>query len=109
MYFFALVQPTVVSTQDAVKDASFSTMMPPTTTLPGTFMPSAIPGAGVFNPVGVQSQQAAVEKAAPPSEGMDSAAELTLQGKSQNLACSQMRCLSLFLKEKGDYMLCEML
>lgn len=82
IYVLALVQPTVVSTQEAVKEASFSTMMPPTTTLPGTFMPSAIPGARVFNPVGVQSQQAAVEKAAPPAEGMDSAVELTLQGKT---------------------------
>ncbi|XP_011488811.1 protein SCAF8 isoform X1 [Oryzias latipes] len=90
----SLVQPTVVSTQEAVKEASFSTMMPPTTTLPGTFMPSAIPGARVFNPVGVQSQQAAVEKAAPPAEGMDSAVELTLQGM-QNAVRSGMGLLGM--------------
>uniref|UniRef100_A0A096LWB9 SR-related CTD associated factor 8 n=1 Tax=Poecilia formosa TaxID=48698 RepID=A0A096LWB9_POEFO len=67
----SLVQPSVASNQDAV--------MPPTSTIPGSFLPSAIPGAGVFNPVGVQTQQANNDKIPPTAEGMDAAAELTLQ------------------------------
>lgn len=55
-------------------------MIPPTTTLPGSFMASAIPGAGMFNPVGVQSQQATSDKTAQAAESVD-AAELTLQGQ----------------------------
>lgn len=55
-------------------------MIPPTTTLPGSFMASAIPGAGMFNPVGVQSQQATSDKPAQAAESVD-AAELTLQGQ----------------------------
>lgn len=43
-------------------------------------MASAIPGAGMFNPVGVQSQQTASDKTAPSAESVD-AAELTLQGE----------------------------
>lgn len=50
-------------------------------------MASAIPGAGVFNPVGVQTQQATNEKTAQSAEGMDAAAELTLQGEAM-LTCS---------------------
>lgn len=56
-------------------------MIPPTSTIPGSFMTSAIPGAGVFNPVGVQTQQAANDKTPQVSEGMDAAAEITLQGR----------------------------
>lgn len=67
------MQPSVASNQDAV--------MPPTSTIPGSFLPSAIPGAGVFNPVGVQTQQANNNKIPPSAEGMDAAAELTLQGE----------------------------
>lgn len=55
-------------------------MIPPTT-IPGSFMASAIPGAGMFNPVGVQSQQTTADKTAPPAEGVDAATELTLQGE----------------------------
>lgn len=68
----ALVQPSVASNQDAV--------MPPVSTIPGSFLPSAIPGAGVFNPVGVKTQQANNDKIPQSAEGMDTAAELTLQG-----------------------------
>lgn len=74
------MQPSVATSQDVVKESPFGAMIPPTTTLPGSFMSSAIPGAGMFNPVGVQSQQTASEKTAPSAEGVD-AAELTLQGE----------------------------
>uniref|UniRef100_A0A3Q4MIX3 SR-related CTD associated factor 8 n=1 Tax=Neolamprologus brichardi TaxID=32507 RepID=A0A3Q4MIX3_NEOBR len=86
----ALVQPSVGSGQDAVKDSPFAAMIPPTSTIPGSFMPSAIPGAGVFNPVGVQTQQAANEKTQS-AEGMDATAELTLQGDTSLL------CLTSFI------------
>uniref|UniRef100_A0A3P8TQL6 SR-related CTD associated factor 8 n=1 Tax=Amphiprion percula TaxID=161767 RepID=A0A3P8TQL6_AMPPE len=90
----ALVQPSVPSSQDAVKESPFSAMIPPTSAIPGSFMPSAIPGAGVFNPVGVQTQQAANEKAPQSAEGMDAAAELTLQGM-QNAVRSGMGLLGM--------------
>lgn len=45
-------------------------------------MPSAIPGASVFNPVGIQTQQATSEKMPQSADGMDAAAELTLQGET---------------------------
>lgn len=70
----------MASSQDSVKESPFSAMIPPTS-IPGTFMPSAIPGAGVFNPVGVQTQQTTNEKTPQSAEGMDAAAELTLQGE----------------------------
>lgn len=78
--YTALVQSSVSSSQDGVKDSPFGAIISTTSTIPGSFMPSAIPGAAVFNPVGVQAQQAANEKAQQ-SEGMDAAAELTLQGE----------------------------
>ncbi|KAK2826262.1 hypothetical protein Q5P01_020476 [Channa striata] len=90
----SLVQPTVASSQDAVKESPFSAMIPPTSTIPGSFMPSAIPGASVFNPVGVQTQQ---EKTVQSAEGMDAAAaaaELTLQGM-QNAVRSGMGLLGM--------------
>lgn len=68
-----------------MKDSPFSAMIPPTSTIPGSFMASAIPGAGVFNPVGVQTQQAANDKSAQSVEGMEAAAELTLQGEEMRI------------------------
>lgn len=56
-------------------------MIPTTSAIPGGFMPSAIPGASLFNPVGVQTSQASNEKTRS-AEAMDVAAELTLQGKA---------------------------
>uniref|UniRef100_H3DHK8 SR-related CTD associated factor 8 n=1 Tax=Tetraodon nigroviridis TaxID=99883 RepID=H3DHK8_TETNG len=76
----SLGQPPVAASPDVVKESPFGAMIPPTTTLPGSFMASAIPGAGMFNPVGVQNQQATSDKTAPSAEGVD-AAELTLQGE----------------------------
>lgn len=81
----ALVQSS--TSQEAVKESPFSAMIPPTSTIPGSFMASAIPGAGVFNPVGVQTQHATSDKTAQSAEGMDAAAELTLQGEAM-LTCS---------------------
>lgn len=89
----SLVQPSVASSQDAVKDSPFSAMIPPTSTIPGSFMPSAIPGAGMFNPVGVQTQQPNNEKMQS-AEGMDATAELTLQGM-QNAVRSGMGLLGM--------------
>ncbi|MED6272905.1 hypothetical protein CHARACLAT_001383, partial [Characodon lateralis] len=80
----SLVQPSVASSQDAV--------MPPTSSIPGSFLPSAIPGAGVFTPVGVQQTNS--EKIPPSGEGMDAAAELTLQGM-QNAVRSGMGLLGM--------------
>lgn len=74
------MQPSGAASQDVVKESPFGAMIPPTTALPGSFMASAIPGAGMFNPVGVQSQQASGDKAAQAAESVD-AAELTLQGE----------------------------
>ncbi|XP_071354617.1 SR-related and CTD-associated factor 8-like isoform X2 [Trachinotus anak] len=90
----SLVQPSVASSQDAVKESPFSAMIPPTSTIPGSFMPSAIPGAGVYNPVGVQTQQATNEKTAQSAEGLDVATELTLQGM-QNAVRSGMGLLGM--------------
>ncbi len=78
----ALVQASVATSQEAVKETPFSAMIPPTSTIPGSFMASAIPGAGIFNPVGVQTQPATSEKTVQSAEGMDAAAELTLQGEA---------------------------
>ncbi|CAL1574924.1 unnamed protein product [Knipowitschia caucasica] len=88
----SLVQPSVTSNQDGMKDSPFGALIPPNSTIPGNFMPSAIPGASVFTPMGLQTQQAANEKAQ--SEGMDNAAELTLQGM-QNAVRSGMGLLGM--------------
>ncbi|XP_029972815.1 SR-related and CTD-associated factor 8 [Salarias fasciatus] len=89
----SLVQPSVASSQDGVKESPFSAMIPPTSTIPGSFMPSALPGSGVFNPVGVPTQQASNDKTQQSAEGMD-AAELTLQGM-QNAVRSGMGLLGM--------------
>ncbi|XP_029982894.1 SR-related and CTD-associated factor 8 isoform X2 [Sphaeramia orbicularis] len=90
----SLVQPSVASGQEAVKDSPFGAMIPPTSTIPGSFMPSAIPGAGVFNPVGVQTQQTGSDKTPQSADGMDAAAELTLHGM-QNAVRSGMGLLGM--------------
>jgi len=77
--FIALVQPSLQTTQENSKDSLFGGMIPPTGTIPGSFIPSAMPGAGVFNPVGVQHQQSSTDKTPQSAETME--AELTLQGK----------------------------
>lgn len=84
------MQPTVASSQEAIKESPFSAMIPPTSTIPGSFLPSAIPGVSVFNPVGVQTQKSN-EKTTQSADGMDAAAaELTLQGETV-LTCFELR------------------
>uniref|UniRef100_A0AAY4CLH4 SR-related CTD associated factor 8 n=1 Tax=Denticeps clupeoides TaxID=299321 RepID=A0AAY4CLH4_9TELE len=78
----ALVQPSMSTTQDNGKDSSFGSMVPQASTIPSSFMPQAVPGAGVFNPVGMQPQQSAGDKTPQPGDSMDtSPAEITLQGE----------------------------
>uniref|UniRef100_A0A665VPD6 SR-related CTD associated factor 8 n=1 Tax=Echeneis naucrates TaxID=173247 RepID=A0A665VPD6_ECHNA len=113
----SLVQPSVASNQDAVKESPFSAIIPPTSTIPGSFMPSTIPGAGVFNPVGVQTQQGTNEKTAQSAEGLDAAAELTLQGDNSNFYLSLFVFCSVFghkgylclLKKKFGIYFCHIL
>ncbi|XP_051942799.1 SR-related and CTD-associated factor 8 isoform X1 [Hippocampus zosterae] len=76
----SLVPPPVATNQDTVKESPFSSMIPTTSAMPGGFMSSAIPGASVFNAVGVQSQQHSSDKMPPSAKGLDGTAELTLQG-----------------------------
>lgn len=56
-------------------------MIPPTSTIPGSFIPSAMPGAGIFNPVGAQHQQNSTDKTPQSAETMETASEITLHGK----------------------------
>lgn len=73
----------MASNQENAKESPYRAMIPPTSTIPGSFMPSALPGgAGVFNPAGVQPQQATNDKTQQSAESMDIAAELTLQGRA---------------------------
>uniref|UniRef100_A0A8C7JRU3 SR-related CTD associated factor 8 n=1 Tax=Oncorhynchus kisutch TaxID=8019 RepID=A0A8C7JRU3_ONCKI len=73
----ALVPASMSQAQDSMKDSPYGA------TIPGSFMPSALPGQGVFNQLqpGVQTQQAANDKMGQSADGMDAAAELVLQGK----------------------------
>ncbi|XP_077405938.1 SR-related and CTD-associated factor 8 [Vanacampus margaritifer] len=75
----SLVQPPVATSQETVKESPFSAMIPTTSSMPGGFMPSAIPGANVFNAVGVQSQHPS-DKMPPLAKALDGTPELTLQG-----------------------------
>ncbi|XP_057715445.1 SR-related and CTD-associated factor 8 isoform X2 [Corythoichthys intestinalis] len=75
----SLVQPPVSTSQETVKEAPFSAMIPTTTSMPGGFMSSTIPGANVFNATGVQSQHS-TDKMPPSAKGLDGTPELTLQG-----------------------------
>nr|XP_015825905.2 SR-related and CTD-associated factor 8 [Nothobranchius furzeri] len=76
----SLLPPTMASNQDIVKETPFGSMIPPTSTIPGGFMPPTIPRPGVFPPVGVQTQPTNNEKMSQSADGMEAAAELTLQG-----------------------------
>lgn len=40
-----------------------------------------MPGAGIFNPVGAQHQQSSTDKTPQSAETMETASEITLQGK----------------------------
>ncbi|CDQ58381.1 unnamed protein product [Oncorhynchus mykiss] len=86
----SLVQPSMSQAQDSMKDSPYGA------TVPGSFMPSAIPGQGVFNPLqpGVQTQQGANDKTGQSADGMDAAAELVLQGM-QNAMGRRMGLLGM--------------
>ncbi|KAL1257963.1 hypothetical protein QQF64_011207, partial [Cirrhinus molitorella] len=90
----SLVQPSLPTTQENSKDSPFGAMIPPTSTIPGSFIPSAMPGAGVFNPVGVQHQQSSTDKTPQSAETMETASEITLQGM-QNAVRSGMGLLGM--------------
>ena len=68
------------SSQDSVKDSLYGGMIPPTSNIPGSYMPPGLPGTGVFNPLGVP-QQGANDKGHQSADAMESAAELALQGR----------------------------
>ncbi|XP_016325103.1 protein SCAF8-like isoform X2 [Sinocyclocheilus anshuiensis] len=78
----SLVQPSLPTIQESSKDSLFGAMIPPTSTIPGSFIPSAMPGAGVFNPVGAQHQQSSADKMPQSAEMMETASEITLQVRS---------------------------
>ncbi|XP_016114777.1 protein SCAF8-like [Sinocyclocheilus grahami] len=90
----SLVQPSLPTIQENSKDSLFGAMIPPTSTIPGSFIPSAMPGAGVFNPVGAQHQQSSADKMPQSAEMMETASEITLQGM-QNAVRSGMGLLGL--------------
>ncbi|XP_054652577.1 SR-related and CTD-associated factor 8 isoform X2 [Dunckerocampus dactyliophorus] len=87
----SLVQPSVATSQETVKESPFGTMIPTTSSIPGSFMSSNMPGASVFNAVGVQSQQ---DKLPHSAKGLDGTSELTLQGM-QNAVRSGMGLLGM--------------
>lgn len=72
------MQPSIAATQESSKDSPFGSMIPPTSSIPGSFIPPAMPGAGVFNPVGTQSQQSSSDKT--PQTAEETNSEITLQG-----------------------------
>ncbi|XP_016331357.1 protein SCAF8-like [Sinocyclocheilus anshuiensis] len=90
----SLVQPSLPATQENSKDSPFGAMIPPTSTIPGSFIPSAMPGAVVFNPVGAQHQQSSADKMPQSAETMETASEMTLQGM-QNAMRSGMGLLGM--------------
>ncbi|XP_016112825.1 protein SCAF8-like [Sinocyclocheilus grahami] len=90
----SLVQPSLPTTQENSKDSPFGAMIPPTSTIPGSFIPSAMPGAVVFNPVGAQHQQSGADKMPQLAETMETASEMTLQGM-QNAMRSGMGLLGM--------------
>ncbi|XP_052010098.1 SR-related and CTD-associated factor 8 isoform X1 [Xyrauchen texanus] len=89
-----LVQPSMPTTQENSKNSPFGAMIPPTSTIPGSFIPSAMPGAGVFNPVGAQPPQSSTDKMSQSADIMETTPELTLQGM-QNAVRSGMGLLGM--------------
>ncbi|KAF7704024.1 SR-related and CTD-associated factor 8 [Silurus meridionalis] len=85
--------PLVQPTQDGNKDSTFGAMLPLTSTIPASFMPSGMPGA-VFNAVGAQAQQAGNDKTTASAESVDTPNELTLHGM-QNAVRSGMGLLGM--------------
>ncbi len=75
------MQPSLPASQENSKDSPFGAMIPPTSTIPGSFIPSAMPGAGIFKPVGLQHQQSCTDKTPQSAETMETASEITIHGK----------------------------
>ncbi|XP_048830752.1 SR-related and CTD-associated factor 8 [Brienomyrus brachyistius] len=75
----SLVQPSMSGTQENVKDSPFGSMIPPVSSIPGSFIPQG-PGSGVFNPVAVPPQPTASEKPPQVADGRDAAVDIALQG-----------------------------
>ncbi|XP_061824586.2 SR-related and CTD-associated factor 8-like isoform X1 [Nerophis lumbriciformis] len=73
----SLVQASVATSQEQVKESPFGAMIPTTSSIPGNFMSSNMPGASMFSAVGVQSQQDKLQHSA---KILDGTPELTLQG-----------------------------
>lgn len=90
----SLVQPSMPTTQESNKDSPFRSIIPPTSTIPGSFIPSGMPGAGVFNPAGVQTQQSGTDKTSQSAEALENTSEMTLQGM-QNAVRSGMGLLGM--------------
>lgn len=80
----ALMQSSMSVTQETPKSSPFAAMIPPVSTIPGSFIPPA-----VFNPVGAQPQLPAENKATPSADSLDNPGEITLQGTAMGAgACS---------------------
>ncbi|XP_062864102.1 SR-related and CTD-associated factor 8 isoform X2 [Trichomycterus rosablanca] len=88
-----LVQASMSGTQDTNKDSTFGGIIPQTSTISAGFMSSAMPGAGVFNAVAGQPQQANTDKTSS-AERLEAANEITLQGM-QNAVRSGMGLLGM--------------
>lgn len=82
------------ATQENAKDSPFGAMIPAVSSIPGSFIPTAVPGSGVFNPVAVPPQPAAGEKPAQAGDGRDAAVDIALQGRcggDSNVGCMRPR------------------
>lgn len=89
-----LVQASLSATQDSNKDSTFGGLITPTSTISAGFMSSAMPGAGVFNTVGAQTQPTNMDKPSS-TDRMDSANEITLQGTAGVHARSFLQLIDL--------------
>ncbi|KAG9336112.1 hypothetical protein JZ751_002459 [Albula glossodonta] len=89
----SLVQSSLSGAQESSKATPFGALIPPVSTIPGSFIPSAVPGAAVFNPVGVQPQMAG-DKSASSTDSLEPTTEITLQGM-QNAVRSGMGLLGM--------------
>nr|XP_015209546.1 PREDICTED: protein SCAF8 isoform X1 [Lepisosteus oculatus] len=96
----SLVQPSISAAQEGVKDSPFGAVMPPGSTIPGSFVPPAIPGTGAFNPIGVQPQQrsssAAEEKSAQATEKSNASTDAkTVQGIQSDVQNASVSLLGM--------------
>ncbi|TRY92108.1 hypothetical protein DNTS_009354 [Danionella cerebrum] len=90
----SLVQPSLATAQENNKESVFGAMIPPTSSIPGSFIPSAMPGARVFNPVGAPHQPGSTDKSSQSAESMETPSEIALHGM-QNAVRSGMGLLGV--------------